>query len=55
MYETQSSGDFWSEPFVADNIYNHDGYPSSLEKGGFGLPLPYDMYFDGDYSADLLY
>ncbi|XWS63350.1 hypothetical protein CRYUN_Cryun06bG0087900 [Craigia yunnanensis] len=54
IYEAQSSGDFWSEPFVADNIYNQDGYPSSLENGGFGQPLPYDMYYDDDY-ADLLY
>ncbi|XVF44511.1 hypothetical protein PTKIN_Ptkin02bG0129300 [Pterospermum kingtungense] len=53
-YEAQSSGDFWSEPFVTDNIYNLVGYPSSLEKGGFGLPLPYDMYYDDD-SADFLY
>ena len=54
IYEAQSSGDFWSEPFVADNIYNQDGYPSSLENGGFGQPLPYDMYYDDD-SADFLY
>ncbi|MBA0782814.1 hypothetical protein Gotri_000638, partial [Gossypium trilobum] len=46
IYETESSGDFWSQPFVTDNT-------SSLEKGGFELPLPYDdMYYD-DF-ADLL-
>ncbi|XP_021287951.1 transcription factor MYB14-like [Herrania umbratica] len=53
IYEDQSSGDFWSEPFVADNIYNQDGYPSSLARGEFELPLPDDMYFDE--SADWLY
>ncbi|MBA0843195.1 hypothetical protein Goarm_000406, partial [Gossypium armourianum] len=46
IYETESSGDFWSQPFVTDNT-------SPLEKGGFELPLPYDdMYYD-DF-ADLL-
>ncbi|XVE49814.1 hypothetical protein DITRI_Ditri01bG0111800 [Diplodiscus trichospermus] len=54
-HEAQNFGDFWSEPFVADNIYNQDGYSSSMEKAGFGLSLPYDMYYDDDYSADALY
>lgn len=54
IFEAQSSGDFWREPFVADNIYNQDGYPLSMEKCDFGLPLLYDMYYDDD-SADLLY
>ncbi|XVE49815.1 hypothetical protein DITRI_Ditri01bG0111900 [Diplodiscus trichospermus] len=54
IHEAQSSGDFWSEPFVADNIYDQDGYSSSIENGGFGLPLPFDMYY-GDDSSDLVY
>ncbi|XWS39525.1 hypothetical protein CRYUN_Cryun18bG0063000 [Craigia yunnanensis] len=53
IYEVKSSGSFWSEPFVADNIYNQDGYPSSSGRGGFGVPFPYDMSFDD--SADLLF
>ncbi|GMI88451.1 myb domain protein 14, ARABIDOPSIS THALIANA MYB DOMAIN PROTEIN 14 [Hibiscus trionum] len=54
IYEAQSSGDFWSQPFVADNIYNEDGYSLFMEKCGFELPLPFDhMYFDD--SADFLY
>ncbi|XVF01881.1 hypothetical protein REPUB_Repub04eG0126800 [Reevesia pubescens] len=53
IYEAQSSGDFWSEPFIADNTYNQDGYPSFLARGAFGLQLAYDMYYDD--SADLLY
>ncbi|TYG36588.1 hypothetical protein ES288_D13G076000v1 [Gossypium darwinii] len=45
--KAESSGDFWSEPFVADNT-------SSLEKGGFEMLLEYeDMYHDD--SAYLLY
>ncbi|XVE92846.1 hypothetical protein REPUB_Repub01dG0138200 [Reevesia pubescens] len=55
IYEAQTSGDFWTVPFVADNIYNQDGYPSSLERVGFGLPMPYDLYYEYDDSADLLY
>ncbi|XP_022725895.1 transcription factor MYB14-like [Durio zibethinus] len=55
IYEAQcSTGDFWSEPFVADNVYNQDSYPSSLENGGFGLPLLFDMNYDDD-SVYLLY
>ncbi|XP_022764001.1 transcription factor MYB15-like [Durio zibethinus] len=53
IYEAQSSGDFWSEPFVVENIYNQDGYPPFLARGGLVLPLPYEMCY-GD-SADLLY
>lgn len=46
-HEAESSGDFWSQPFVADNT-------SSLEKGGFEMLLEYeDMYHDD--SAYLLY
>ncbi|XVF66916.1 hypothetical protein PTKIN_Ptkin10aG0078100 [Pterospermum kingtungense] len=51
-YEAQSSGFFWSEPFVLDNIYDQDGHPSSSGRGGLWQPLPYDMYSD-DY-ADFL-
>ncbi|OMP10090.1 hypothetical protein COLO4_04837 [Corchorus olitorius] len=54
--DQSGSGDFWSEPFVADNIYNQDGYnynPTSMARVGFGLPLPCDLYFD-DYSDHLL-
>ncbi|OMO96496.1 hypothetical protein CCACVL1_04926 [Corchorus capsularis] len=54
--DQSSSGDFWSEPFVADNIYNQDGYdPTSMARVGFGLPLPLacDLYFD-DYADHLL-
>ncbi|KAE8691437.1 Transcription factor MYB34 [Hibiscus syriacus] len=37
----------WNNPFVADNIFNQDGYPSSMENYGFELPLPFDdMYYD---------
>ncbi|XVE49823.1 hypothetical protein DITRI_Ditri01bG0112900 [Diplodiscus trichospermus] len=54
IHEAQNSGDFWSEPFVADNNYNQDGHSSSIENGGFGLPLPFDMNYDDD-SSDLLY
>ncbi|KAE8687775.1 Transcription factor MYB34 [Hibiscus syriacus] len=57
IYEVQSSGDFWSEPFVVDNIYDYNqdgGNTSSLEKGGFQLPLPFDDIYYDDY-ADLLY
>ncbi|KAE8687774.1 D6-type cyclin [Hibiscus syriacus] len=57
IYEAQSSGDFWSEPFFEDNIYDYNqdvGNRSFLEKGGFELPLPFDdIYFDG--YADFLY
>ncbi|XP_012461816.1 transcription factor MYB10 [Gossypium raimondii] len=46
-YKNEGSGDFWSEPFVADNT-------SSLEKGGFEMLLEYeDMYHDD--SAYLRY
>ncbi|KAL4301931.1 hypothetical protein GQ457_10G018480 [Hibiscus cannabinus] len=54
IYEAQSSGDFWSQPFVADNIYNEDGDPLSMEKCGFELPLPFDHMFYDD-SAYFLY
>lgn len=40
----ESSGDFWTQPFVADNTYNHDGYPLSLQE---------EAYFDE--SIDLFY
>ncbi|MFQ6666675.1 hypothetical protein Gotur_032951 [Gossypium turneri] len=55
IYEDQrGGGDFWSEPFVADNVYNQDGYPSSsLGRGGFDMPLPYDHFYDDD-SPDLV-
>ncbi|KAK8558883.1 hypothetical protein V6N13_098511 [Hibiscus sabdariffa] len=57
MYEAQRSGDFWSEPFVADNIYDYNqdsGNSSSVEEGGFHLPLPFDDMCYEDY-AGLLY
>ncbi|XP_039029480.1 transcription factor MYB14-like [Hibiscus syriacus] len=47
IYEAQSSGHFWSQPFVADNIYNQDGYPSAMEKCGIELLFPFDdMYYE---------
>ncbi|XVE66271.1 hypothetical protein DITRI_Ditri08aG0067200 [Diplodiscus trichospermus] len=53
-YDAQSSGYFWSEPFVTDNTYDQYCYPSSLRSDGpLGLSLLYDMNLD--YSADLLY
>ncbi|KAK8624634.1 hypothetical protein V6N13_089524 [Hibiscus sabdariffa] len=48
IYEAQSSGDFWSEPFFADNIYDYN------QVGGFQLPLSLDDMYNDDY-ADLLY
>ncbi|KAK8568470.1 hypothetical protein V6N13_106382 [Hibiscus sabdariffa] len=53
IYEAQSSGDFWSQPFVADNIYNEDGNPLSSEKCGFELPLPFDHMFYDDSAFSL--
>ncbi|KAE8698470.1 D6-type cyclin [Hibiscus syriacus] len=49
-YQAQSSGDFWNNPFVADNIYNQDGYPSSMENYGFELPLPFDDIYYDDFA-----
>ncbi|KAJ8749327.1 hypothetical protein K2173_018811 [Erythroxylum novogranatense] len=40
-----SSGDFWTEPFVADNIVNHDPYKFCFEHDG-GFMSPYVSDFD---------
>ncbi|XP_039029481.1 transcription factor MYB4-like [Hibiscus syriacus] len=55
-YQAQSSGDFWNNPFVAENIFNQDGYPSSMENYGFELPFPFDdvYYYYDDFLYDLM-
>ncbi|KAK8624636.1 hypothetical protein V6N13_089526 [Hibiscus sabdariffa] len=53
IYEAQGSGDFWTEPFVADNIYDYNqdgGNSSSLKEGGFHMPLPFDDMCYEDYA-----
>ncbi|KAE8677910.1 Myb-related protein Zm1 [Hibiscus syriacus] len=53
-YQAQSSGDFWNNPFVADNIFNQEGYPSSIEHYGFELPLPFDDVYYDDFLYDMM-
>ncbi|GLT87000.1 hypothetical protein SLE2022_051050 [Rubroshorea leprosula] len=54
IYEA-SSGDFWTEPFVSENMLHHIGYPSpssSMARGGFEVPYA-DLLYDD--TADLFY
>nr|URY18969.1 MYB protein [Zanthoxylum bungeanum] len=44
-----SSGDFWTEPFVSDNYAdNQNNYSSSFTKGG--LALPYGSYYEDSFD-----
>ncbi|KAH7532952.1 hypothetical protein FEM48_Zijuj04G0078000 [Ziziphus jujuba var. spinosa] len=37
-------GDFWSEPFLEDNMYSQNEYPTYCAEGGF--VLPYASFYD---------
>ena len=48
----QSFGDFWTEPFVMDNIYIQNNYPVSLAEGGFSTSQScYNEGIDSIYEA----
>ncbi|KAK4577428.1 hypothetical protein RGQ29_027789 [Quercus rubra] len=48
----QSFSDFWTKPFIMDNIYIQNNYPVSLAEGGFCTSQPcYNEGIDSIYKA----